>query len=255
MAQSPSRRPISQGLRSPQAEMSREMGGVLGQDAEPVPSSEDPFGILTIDDWPYPEDFYPARRQQRPAKPKRPQQQREEPLPIPPKPPARAYKKGGKVGKYAEGGEVDDAQSPPRQPSLVERMAERARRDPILGPVTRGIGALRRATRPKIVEELEQRARKRSKRTTDDEEDDSPEEIQNIKKGGVVKAKYAKGGSVKGGNWIQDAIKKPGALRAQLGAKEGKPIPKGKLKAAASKPGKLGQRARLAQTLSKMKGK
>jgi len=25
--------------------------------------------------------------------------------------------------------------------------------------------------------------------------------------------------------WIQKAIKKPGALRAQLGAKEGKPIP------------------------------
>jgi len=53
--------------------------------------------------------------------------------------------------------------------------------------------------------------------------------------------------------WIQSAIKKKGALRAQLGAKEGKPIPAKKLAAAAKKPGKLGQRARLAQTLKKMK--
>jgi hypothetical protein len=57
----------------------------------------------------------------------------------------------------------------------------------------------------------------------------------------------------KDGKWIQSAIKKPGALRAQLGAKPGKPIPAGKLAAAAKKPGKLGQRARLAQTLKKMK--
>ena len=59
----------------------------------------------------------------------------------------------------------------------------------------------------------------------------------------------------KGGKWIQKAIKKPGALRAQLGAKPGKPIPAGKLAAAAKKPGKLGQRARLAQTLKKMRKK
>jgi hypothetical protein len=59
----------------------------------------------------------------------------------------------------------------------------------------------------------------------------------------------------KDGKWIQKAIKKPGALRAQLGAKPGQPIPAGKLAAAAKKPGKLGQRARLAQTLKKMKKK
>ena len=53
--------------------------------------------------------------------------------------------------------------------------------------------------------------------------------------------------------WIQKAIKKPNALRSQLGAKEGKPIPAGKLAKAAKAPGKLGQRARLAQTLKKMK--
>ena len=61
---------------------------------------------------------------------------------------------------------------------------------------------------------------------------------------------YAKGGKV---NWIQDAIKKPGALRQELGVKEGKNIPAKKLAAAAKKPGKLGQRARLAETLKGMK--
>ena len=52
--------------------------------------------------------------------------------------------------------------------------------------------------------------------------------------------------------WIQHAIKKAGALREALGVKEGKTIPVKKLAAAAHKPGKLGQRARLAETLKKM---
>jgi hypothetical protein len=54
-------------------------------------------------------------------------------------------------------------------------------------------------------------------------------------------------------NWIQDAIKKPGSLRKALGAKAGEPIPAKKLAAAAKKPGKLGQRARLAETLKGLK--
>ena len=49
--------------------------------------------------------------------------------------------------------------------------------------------------------------------------------------------------------WIQEAIKKPGALKAQLGVAADKKIPAKKLEAAAKKPGKLGQRARLARTL------
>jgi len=53
--------------------------------------------------------------------------------------------------------------------------------------------------------------------------------------------------------WIQKAIKKPGALKAQLGVKCDKPIPAKKLAAAAKAPGKMGQRARLAQTLKGMK--
>lgn len=54
------------------------------------------------------------------------------------------------------------------------------------------------------------------------------------------------------GKWIQGAIKHPGALRKELGAKKGKPIPAKKLAAAAKKGGKIGQRARLAETLKKM---
>lgn len=50
-------------------------------------------------------------------------------------------------------------------------------------------------------------------------------------------------------NWIAGAIKKPGSLRKELGAKKGKPIPAKKLAAAAKKKGKIGQRARLAETL------
>jgi hypothetical protein len=53
--------------------------------------------------------------------------------------------------------------------------------------------------------------------------------------------------------WIQEAIKKPGALKKSLGVKEGEKIPAGKLAKAAKAPGKMGQRARLAQTLKKMK--
>lgn len=49
--------------------------------------------------------------------------------------------------------------------------------------------------------------------------------------------------------WIKGAIKHPGALRASLDIKKGETIPAKTLAAAAKKPGKMGQRARLAQTL------
>lgn len=52
--------------------------------------------------------------------------------------------------------------------------------------------------------------------------------------------------------WIQEAIKKPGALKKSLKVKEGKKIPEKKLEAAAKKGGKMGQRARLAKTLKKL---
>ena len=75
--------------------------------------------------------------------------------------------------------------------------------------------------------------------------------------GKVTKADVLKGKGVfkKGGStdkWIQGAVKNPGALRKSMGVKAGEKIPAKKLEAAAKKPGKLGQRARLAQTLKKL---
>jgi hypothetical protein len=66
-------------------------------------------------------------------------------------------------------------------------------------------------------------------------------------------ASYLEGRLVENKKWIQGAIKKPGALKKSLGVKKGEKIPAKKLAAAAKKPGKMGQRARLAQTLKKMK--
>jgi len=55
--------------------------------------------------------------------------------------------------------------------------------------------------------------------------------------------------------WIQKAIKHPGALHKELDVKLGEKVPAKKLAAAAKKGGKLGQRARPAQTLKKMNKK
>jgi hypothetical protein len=54
-------------------------------------------------------------------------------------------------------------------------------------------------------------------------------------------------------NWIADAIKKPGSLKKSLGVAADKKIPSSKLAAAAKKPGKMGKRARLAETLKGLK--
>lgn len=56
-------------------------------------------------------------------------------------------------------------------------------------------------------------------------------------------------------NWIAEAIKKKGALRKELDIPKGKKIPKKKLAKAAKAKGVLGKRARLAQTLAKLRKK
>ena len=57
-------------------------------------------------------------------------------------------------------------------------------------------------------------------------------------------------------NWIQKAIKNPGALREKLGVKEGEKIPAKKLaKAAKSKSPTTRRQVALAKTLSKMRKK
>lgn len=55
-----------------------------------------------------------------------------------------------------------------------------------------------------------------------------------------------------GEKFIQRAIKHPGALHKQLHVPEGKKIPEKKLEKAAHAKGKLGQRARFAETLKSL---
>lgn len=56
-------------------------------------------------------------------------------------------------------------------------------------------------------------------------------------------------------NFIQKAIRHPGALHEQLHVPEGETIPAGKLAKAAASGGKLGQRARFAETLRKLRSR
>jgi hypothetical protein len=58
-----------------------------------------------------------------------------------------------------------------------------------------------------------------------------------------------------GGNWIAKATENKGGLHRALGVPEGKNIPKSKVAKAASKPGKVGKEARLAETLSNLRKK
>lgn len=60
-------------------------------------------------------------------------------------------------------------------------------------------------------------------------------------------------GPGEGKNFIAKAIKKPGQLHKDLGVPQGQKIPAGKIAAAAKQPGKVGQRARFAQTLKGFK--
>lgn len=55
--------------------------------------------------------------------------------------------------------------------------------------------------------------------------------------------------------WMQDVVKKPGALRKSLYIKEGQKIPAKKLHAAANKGGKMAKRANLALTFAKFRSK
>jgi hypothetical protein len=69
----------------------------------------------------------------------------------------------------------------------------------------------------------------------------------------AVGAPIGMSGMKKGGKWIQGAIKHPGALHKQLGVPQGEKIPEKKLAKAADAGGKLGQRARFAETLKGFK--
>jgi hypothetical protein len=71
----------------------------------------------------------------------------------------------------------------------------------------------------------------------------------------VLRKQKKQTNETKGEKWIQKAIhpSKEGSLKKALGVKKDETIPVSKLKSAAKKGGKLGQRARLAMTLKKLK--
>jgi hypothetical protein len=60
---------------------------------------------------------------------------------------------------------------------------------------------------------------------------------------------------MKGKNWIKEAIKNKWALREQLKAKKWENIPKEKIEQAKKSKWKLWARAKLAETLSKLRSK
>lgn len=54
-------------------------------------------------------------------------------------------------------------------------------------------------------------------------------------------------------NFLKRAIKRPGQLHRDLGIPQGQKIPAATLKRATKAPGKVGQRARLAETMKGFK--
>lgn len=68
--------------------------------------------------------------------------------------------------------------------------------------------------------------------------------------------KRSKGGKVTDKNWIQKAIKRPGALRKKAGVKEGEKIPASKLRRLSkSKNPRTIKQVQLMKTLGKMNRK
>lgn len=63
------------------------------------------------------------------------------------------------------------------------------------------------------------------------------------------------GVNMAGKNFIKGAIKKPGQLHRDLGVPQGQKIPSSKLEAAEKRPGKIGERARFAETLKGIRSK
>ena len=157
-----------------------------------------------------------------------------------------------KVKKFGYGGSTDRLEVTGRKPSMLERAAGMAEEyghgvgvPGIAGSYARTVGLAKDLKQKKAQDEIIAK-RKANK-------PDVQRIVDRYNVVDVSEEPYKKGGKTKSDKWIKEAIKKPGALRKSLGVKGDKPIPAGKLAKAAKAPGKLGQRARLAQTLKKMK--
>lgn len=183
-----------------------------------------------------------------------------------------AFKRGGAV-KRQEGGDVPSAaeteDNKARLGSMkIKPVREAAQHYKKGGPVKKaGGGSMleRMVGKPKTGSDMSQVGKMGTARYSQEEKGalnralegndalPSPDEAAESaartgdKHGGRIKRKD--GGKTK---WIQSAIKKPGALHKQLGVPAGEKIPAKKLAKAAEKGGKLGKRARLAETLKRL---
>jgi len=184
----------------------------------------------------------------------------------------------GKVTAFGKGGKVGESDKDDTSKYKITNPVGRAVMAPVMGvadtmtKVGSRAGVLTDRQGRKITPAEERDIRETRKKNLgyakggkvkESDEDDKTQDKALIKKafkqhetaehgGKHVELKLKKGGNA---NFIKGAIKKPGALRASLGAKKGETIPAGKLAAAANKPGKLGQRARFAEMLKGFKKK
>jgi len=161
--------------------------------------------------------------------------------------------------KYSKGGSAS--------PKKMSRGGMRNIRDEearVIGVQDDAADELKRVRSRKSNDSQERRDKSQQMRRVSSRERNARDEMTRLRgeaEKEVKKGFYAKGGSKK--DWIQGAVKKPGALRGYMDVAKGETIPKGALnKVASGQPAKAGgpkpsaktqQRARLAKTFSKMK--
>lgn len=146
------------------------------------------------------------------------------------KPCRASIRAGNSLPGFARGGMVDD----PKRAALARAMPSR----PNMLARARRPGGMKDGGKASHSDAAMDRKLIREEYDKIEREEDMREEGEDMARGG----------------WIKGAIKKPGQLHRDLGVPQGQKIPKAKIAAAAKKPGKVGQRARLAQTLSKFAG-
>lgn len=172
-----------------------------------------------------------------------------------------SYKAGGKMG-YSHGGKakamdsMDNANLPRRKTDAADQRTKEFGNQGPVKPGYKGGGYMKGGHKEDDSMDYKEGGKTKKKKKSESMLKKAKKALsKSAHERRMAKYGLKEGGPVEmaeGGHWIKDAIKKPGALRGALGVKKGKDIPAGKLEAAAKKPGKMGQRARLAETLKGM---
>ncbi len=149
-------------------------------------------------------------------------------------------------GGYAKGGKVAVKHMPKPTVKIAIRPAAQVPM-PMPGPMgpPAGLGAVAPPQMPGMAKGGKVSA---AKAMQPKPEPDVGVELNPVVKVKAHVRKFANGGAVKK-NWIADATKNKGGLHKSLGVPAGEKIPAKKMAAAASKSGKVGKQARLAETL------